>query len=186
MPQPAGETMRIDRLELFLCRLPLVHFFETSFGRVEHRRILLVAVERDGVVGWGECTASEGPFYNEEFTDSAWHAIRDFVAPIGRYDPLPNLLHIGFEEARRLMGDSPDEGPMARVMRWAYGRPDEDLKLVHIRDWHDASDPAQRDHLAQFGVHCLKDTPGAGFCFAVPRDSDKAVTLVDSPDSMIF
>ena len=41
---------------------------------------------------------------------------------IGRYDPLPNLLHIGFEEAR-----------------WAYGRPDTQLRLVHIRDWHDAA-----------------------------------------------
>lgn len=43
----------------------------------------------------------------------------DFVAPVGRYDALPNLLHIGFEEARRLMGENPDEGPVARVMRWA-------------------------------------------------------------------
>jgi hypothetical protein len=29
----------------------------------------------------------------------------DFVTPVGRYDRLPKLLHIGFEEARRLMGD---------------------------------------------------------------------------------
>jgi len=105
----------------------------------------------------------------------------DFVAPIGRYDALPNLLHIGFEEARRLMGDAPDQGPVARFMRWAYGRPDAELKLVHIRDWHDASDPGQRQHLRQFGVHCVRDTPGAGFAFPVPAASGKAVTLVDSP-----
>ena len=105
----------------------------------------------------------------------------DFVAPIGRYDPLPNLLHIGFEEARRLMGDTLDEGPVARVMRWAYGRPDAELKLVHIRDWHDASDPEQREHLAQFGAHCLRHTPGAAFAFPVPPESGKAVALIDSP-----
>ena len=105
----------------------------------------------------------------------------DFVAPIGRYDALPNLLHIGFEEARRLMGDAPDEGPVARVMRWAYGRLDAELKLVHIRDWHDASDPGQHQHLKQFGAHCLRDTPGAGFAFPVPPASGKAVTLIDSP-----
>ena len=29
---------------------------------------------------------------------------QDFVAPVGRYDRLPNLLHIGFGEARHLMG----------------------------------------------------------------------------------
>ena len=106
---------------------------------------------------------------------------RDFVAPIGRYDPLPNLLHIGFEEAQRLMGDMPDEGPLARVMRWAYGSPDAELKLVHIRDWHDASDTEQRGHLAQFGSHCLRETPGAEFAFPVPAETDKAVTLIDSP-----
>src|SRR5262245_26622329 len=105
----------------------------------------------------------------------------DFVAPIGRYDALPNLLHIGFEEALRLMGEVPDEGPVARFMRWTYGRPDAELKLVHIRDWHDAADPVQRRHLEQFGRHCLKDTPGAQFAFPVPPDSGKAVTLVDSP-----
>jgi hypothetical protein len=82
----------------------------------------------------------------------------DFVAPIGRYDTLPNLLHIGFEEARRLVGDAPDEGPVARVMRWAYGRPDAELKLVHIRDWHDASEPGQRRHLKQFGTLTPRST----------------------------
>ena len=77
----------------------------------------------------------------------------DFVAPVGRYDRLPNLLHIGFEEARRLMGEAPAEGPVARVMHWAYQQPDARLKLIHIRDWHDATDPGQQQHFAQFGEH---------------------------------
>jgi hypothetical protein len=29
---------------------------------------------------------------------------RDFVDPIGPHDPLPNLLHVGYSEANRLMG----------------------------------------------------------------------------------
>ena len=105
----------------------------------------------------------------------------DFVAPVGRYDRLPNLLHIGFEEARRLMGETPAEGPVARVMRWAYQQPDAQLRLVHIRDWHDDRDPEQARHLAQFGAHCIKGTPGAAFAFAVPDSADKRVTLIDSP-----
>ena len=106
----------------------------------------------------------------------------DFVAPVGRYDALPNLLHIGFEEARRLMGEIPDEGPVARVMRWAQQQPDAQLKLVHIRDWHDAADAAQQQHLQQFGTHCLKDTPGARFAFAESSYAPhKAATIIDSP-----
>ncbi len=105
----------------------------------------------------------------------------DFVAPVGRYDALPNLLHIGFEEARRLMGENPDEGPVARVMRWAQQQPDAQLKLVHIRDWHDATDPAQQQHLQQFGAHCIKDTHGARFAFPESTEPHKVVTIIDSP-----
>lgn len=105
----------------------------------------------------------------------------DFVAPVGRYDPLPNLLHIGFEEARRLMGENPQEGPVARVMRWAYQQTDDELKLVHIRDWHDATDPEQQQHLKQFGTHCVKNTPGAEFAFDVLPASGKNITVIDSP-----
>ena len=30
----------------------------------------------------------------------------DFVKPIGKYDPLPNLLHIGYEESIRLIEEA--------------------------------------------------------------------------------
>ena len=31
----------------------------------------------------------------------------DFVKPIGRFEPLPNRLHVGYAEALRLMGEDP-------------------------------------------------------------------------------
>ncbi len=75
--------MKIKTIELREIRLPLVHFFETSFGRTYERRILLVRVrDTDGGVGWGECTAGEGPFYCEEWTESAWVVISTFLAPM--------------------------------------------------------------------------------------------------------
>jgi protein-tyrosine phosphatase/nicotinamidase-related amidase len=89
----------------------------------------------------------------------------DFVKPIGRYDPLPNMLHVGFSEARRLMGENPHEGPVARMMQWAYQQSEEELMLIHIRDWHDPNDPFQAEHLRQFGPHCLMNTEGARFAF---------------------
>ncbi len=74
--------MKIDTLTLREIRMPLVHFFETSFGRTTERRIVLVSVHSDGLTGWGECTASEGPFYNEESADTAWHVIATYLAPM--------------------------------------------------------------------------------------------------------
>jgi O-succinylbenzoate synthase len=61
--------------------MPLVHFFETSFGRTTDREIILVEVMGDGASGWGEVTAGEGPFYNEEWTGSAWLLLRDYAGP---------------------------------------------------------------------------------------------------------
>ncbi|HEY5883767.1 MAG TPA: o-succinylbenzoate synthase [Pyrinomonadaceae bacterium] len=74
--------MNISSIELREIRLPLIHFFETSFGRTTERRILLVrVVDADGAVGWGECVAGEGPFYCEEWTETAWSTITTFLAP---------------------------------------------------------------------------------------------------------
>jgi len=61
--------------------MPLVHFFETSFGRTYERQIVLVEVVSGDSSGWGEITAGENPFYNEEWTNSAWLIARDYVAP---------------------------------------------------------------------------------------------------------
>jgi o-succinylbenzoate synthase len=73
--------MKLDRIVLRQVRMPLVHFFETSFGRTTDRDIILVEVQGEGGSGWGEVTAGEDPFYNEEWTDSAWLILRDYVAP---------------------------------------------------------------------------------------------------------
>ena len=74
--------MKIERIELFEIRLPLVHFFETSFGRTYERRIILTCVtDTDAATGWGECTAGETPSYGEEWTESCWWVLRDILAP---------------------------------------------------------------------------------------------------------
>ena len=73
--------MRIERVILRHIRMPLVHFFETSIGRTTERDIILVEVAGEGASGWGEVTAGESPFYNEEWTDSAWLILRDYAIP---------------------------------------------------------------------------------------------------------
>lgn len=75
--------MIISSIELREIRLPLIHFFETSFGRTTERRILLIRVtDNEGAVGWGECTAGEGPFYCDEWVETAWPTIKTFLAPM--------------------------------------------------------------------------------------------------------
>jgi O-succinylbenzoate synthase len=73
--------MKIEAITLREIQMPLVHFFETSFGRTTGRRILLISVHGDGISGWGECTAGEHPFYNEESIDTAWDVIRHYLGP---------------------------------------------------------------------------------------------------------
>ena len=74
--------MRIERIELRLLRLPLVRFFETSFGRIHDRSFVLVTMDDNGVTGVGECVADANPFYSAETTRTAWHIIADFIAPV--------------------------------------------------------------------------------------------------------
>ena len=74
-------AFRLDRIVLRQIRMPLVHFFETSFSRTYERAIVLVEVISGGLSGWGEVTAGENPFYNEEWTASIWPLLRDYVAP---------------------------------------------------------------------------------------------------------
>jgi o-succinylbenzoate synthase len=78
--------MKIDRVILRQISMPLVHFFETSFGRTTERHMVLVEAQGEGASGWGEVTAGENPFYNEEWTESAWLILRHYVAPrvVGR------------------------------------------------------------------------------------------------------
>ncbi|HEX3738972.1 MAG TPA: o-succinylbenzoate synthase [Terriglobales bacterium] len=73
--------MKIDTITLRELRMPLRHFFETSFGRIEERRVLLVTADCEGVEGWGECVAGEGPFFSDEWVETAWATIREFLAP---------------------------------------------------------------------------------------------------------
>ncbi|SRR5581483_896001 len=74
--------MRIESITLRELEMQLKSPFETSFGVTQTRRILLVEMIADGVMGWGEVTTSETPFYNYETTDTAWLVISQFIVPL--------------------------------------------------------------------------------------------------------
>jgi len=87
-------AFRLDRIVLREIRMPLVQFFETSFSRTYERSIVLVEVVSEGLSGWGEVTAGENPFYNEEWTSSIWPILCDYVAP--------RVLHHDFDSANEV------------------------------------------------------------------------------------
>jgi O-succinylbenzoate synthase len=74
--------MKIQALYLYHIRLPLVTPFETSFGRIDHKECILVELHADGLVGYGESAVERDPGYNYETTGTAWHILKDFVAPL--------------------------------------------------------------------------------------------------------
>ncbi len=108
----------------------------------------------------------------------------DFVAPLAPGAPLPNALHIGRAESRRILGDPTgpwqSEGPLARfVAAWTAGAGSDQVS-VHIRDWHDPQDRATRHHLDHFGEHCLRDSDGARFVAPLQPLLARGAHVVDS------
>jgi O-succinylbenzoate synthase len=74
--------MKVQKITLREIRMPLVTPFETSFGRLTDRRMLIVEVFAGGISGWGESVAGEGPFYAPETVETAWLILRDFIWPM--------------------------------------------------------------------------------------------------------
>lgn len=75
--------LNLQKIELREIKLPLKAPFETSFGTALDRRILIIRVfDKDGAIGYGECTAPEEPFFNHETIDTAWTIISKYIAPL--------------------------------------------------------------------------------------------------------
>ncbi|PWB71775.1 MAG: o-succinylbenzoate synthase [Anaerolineales bacterium] len=74
--------MKIESLTLHHLSMPLVAPFETSFGRETDRECIIVEMRSEGWTGYGECVATREPGYNYETTGTAWHILKDFIAPL--------------------------------------------------------------------------------------------------------
>ena len=74
--------IRLDRITLREIRLALKEPFRISSGVQSERRILLLELQdADGASVWSECVAFEAPIYTAETIDTAWLAIREWLAP---------------------------------------------------------------------------------------------------------
>ena len=71
----------LEHIDLVMVKLPFVSPFGTSVQVWSHKEALLLRLESDGLVAWGECVADPDPFYLPETTQTAKHIIRDFLLP---------------------------------------------------------------------------------------------------------
>ena len=74
--------MKIESITLHHISMPLVAPFETSFGRETDRQCILITLQADGFTSYGECVATRDPGYNYETSGTAWHILKDFIAPL--------------------------------------------------------------------------------------------------------
>lgn len=94
----------LTHLTLREIRLPLREPFRISSGVAHERRILLLqGRDGHGTVAWSECVASEAPNYSPETVDTAWLAIREWLAPLvlGQAFRDPGEVHERLERAVR-------------------------------------------------------------------------------------
>ena len=80
--------MKVDQIELFNIRIPLVAPFETSFGVTTNRDSIIAKVSADEVIGWGECVADGDPGYCYETVYTAWHILSDWLIPMLLKEPI--------------------------------------------------------------------------------------------------
>jgi len=73
--------LRLERVELFVVRLPLKRAYETSGSRETHQTHVLARVESEGAVGWGESVAPEQPWYSGETPKTVWYVLDEIVIP---------------------------------------------------------------------------------------------------------
>ncbi|MES5422567.1 o-succinylbenzoate synthase [Lacticaseibacillus paracasei] len=75
--------MKITSATLRQVDIPLRHAFETSFTRMTAKKTMILELTDDaGTKGYGEVSAFDIPFYNEEFRAGAWELLINIMLPM--------------------------------------------------------------------------------------------------------
>ena len=125
-------SFTIDRITLREIRLPLKEPFQISSGVVSERRILLLELrDIDGFTVWSECVAGEYPNYSPETIDTAWMAIREWIAPrvLDQQFADPSLVNV--ELSRDLRGHNMAKAAV-EMGSWALAALKADTSLADL------------------------------------------------------
>jgi O-succinylbenzoate synthase len=75
--------MRLKKIILHHLRMPMKETFKTAVSvDVVRETIIVEAWEKSGEIGWWEIVADVAPWYSCETVGTAWHIVKDFIAPL--------------------------------------------------------------------------------------------------------
>jgi O-succinylbenzoate synthase len=71
--------MHLEKIEIRHIKMELVTPFSTSMGTENAIEHLIIRIDAEGMIGWGECVAGSNPYYTYETVQTAWHILQDFL-----------------------------------------------------------------------------------------------------------
>lgn len=98
--------MKIEKIVLRKMKIKFKKPFQISSTKMTDKHFIFVEVHSKDHVGYGDCSALNHPYYNEETTQTAWHMLSDFLIPIlYSHDEIkhPEELYDMFSQVRRNM-----------------------------------------------------------------------------------
>lgn len=87
MSPPSGrepaeiEPLEVRAVHVYRLRVPFVSPRVTAYGTLVDRETILVRVDTDSSIGWGECPAPAAPSFSTEFAAGAFALIVEVLAP---------------------------------------------------------------------------------------------------------
>ncbi len=116
-----NRSMRVESAVLRHVEMPLKFRFKTSFGETTVKKFLLLELRGEGLSGWGECVAEEGPFYSPETLSTAAPMLTAYLLPLvlGRDVASPPAFD---ELARRVRGNRMAKATVECALRDLFAR----------------------------------------------------------------
>jgi len=75
------EKIEIGQIEIRHLKIPLIDYFETSFGRIGHKDTIIVSMKSNGIEGFGEVATFYDPIYSYESIKTALYVLNDYLIP---------------------------------------------------------------------------------------------------------
>ena len=96
--QVLNQNITLDRLELYLLDLPQKSVFKSGIGTRKSKETLVIKwIDKDGRIGYGECSCRPDSYYSAEFLEAAVILIQRQIAPKlhskQSYEEVLNLLN---------------------------------------------------------------------------------------------
>ncbi len=74
--------MKIDTLDVYLIKSPLIHPWKTAYGEDPDIFSILVSMTSGNDIGWSEASPLFGPTYSPECAWGVYYVIKQFLAPL--------------------------------------------------------------------------------------------------------